>query len=52
MHSTWRKDSRGEGDEREGCTVRSGHIIKNSVWHAKELGFYPEGKGKSVKNSK
>ena len=31
--------------------VRRGHIIKDSIWHAKELGLYPGGKEKSIEDS-
>ena len=34
-----------------GTMVRRGHIIKDSIWHAKELGLYPGGKEKSIKDS-
>lgn len=56
MYGAWRNYRQlsilGEkSDEQLGCMVRSGHILKNSTWHAKKFGFYPEGKRKSVKNS-
>ena len=35
-----------------GAMVRRGHIIKDSIWHAKELGLYPGGKEKSIEDSK
>lgn len=41
----------GRGDKLPGCIVLKGHIIKSSVWHAKEFEFYPEGKEKSFKTS-
>lgn len=40
-----------KSDEQLGFMVRSGHILKNSTWHAKEFGFYPEGERKLVRNS-
>lgn len=34
-----------------GCVGRRGYIIRHSILHAKESGFCPEGKGKSIKDS-
>ena len=36
----------------EGRVINRGQITKHFVWHAKEIGFYPKGDEKQMKNFK